>query len=625
MRTFIKKHIVIFFVVVLVSSLYANPKQTSQVIKAGHWIYDELATLSAESRYSFFLEAQPITVGEVNFYLNNINYEDLSNSGKASYDRVKTFLNKEDNFTNIKNVRFFLNARLNPEFYVKSNKDIDWSFDTFYKDFPITFDMLFGWGDNLTIEAQPQLGKTPYAASLPGNYMNIPLSGELDFNLPKFAYFSFANTFENWGFSIHVGHEGMKIGQSELPSVIYTDRFATDFYSQFSIYNKFIKYTMNVNQIAKDKYLYLHEVSMKPFKFLNIGCVEGSLLNAPFELRYLNPLFFMHQFASWYQYDDYPNVNTGETYQRYEEGRFCAFLGFHFDFVPFRNLRIYGLYGQNEILDAGGSRTPHALSMPDSIAAQLGIQYDIPLLNSGYIKTSVEALYSSPYYMVKQSPDWSLTRERNNIAADGVTTSWMGTPFGPDNFCVQAKVDYEPNEKWSVGANVLFSIHGENTYENLFNPVNKTYVVFDKDNKPILDVDGNVPVDNNGNLKVTDDGFLILDPNYNSSNDSDNPNKKIHMSTVKNQWYWNYYPSVQFDDAKDKNGQDKAVATGRNMWMTGTPEYKTQISLYGHYSLFKNLDFSGKLNYTFVFNNKNIENKFDHGIEFSVAVKYELF
>ena len=59
---------------------------------------------------------------------------------------------------------------------------------------------------------------------------------------------------------------------------------------------------MNVVQINPEKYIYLHTIEVTPWKWLKASVTEGTLLNEPFELRYLNPLMIMHSFASWNQY-----------------------------------------------------------------------------------------------------------------------------------------------------------------------------------------------------------------------------------------------------------------------------------------------------------------------------------
>ena len=602
----INKVILLFVFFNICFFTFSNSKQSSQVIKAGHWIYDDLKVLEAESGCTMFLERQPLSVGEIQFCLKDIDYNYLSEPGKKLFNKVQSFLDEQDDFFPDKDgVRVFLNVVLSPELCYKSNSDIDWYFNANKTPNPITFPIILGLSDYFTIESDLFIGKTQAALNKSDNFTNIPLYGsEFEFNFPDFANFSSGLIFDDWGVTAQLGKEGMTIGNTELGSIVYNDTFKTDFYTQLSLFNDYFKFTMNVSQIDKSKFYYIHNLNLKPFKKFNISVIEGNLVNAPFELRFLNPLMIMHQLGSYYDYDDFPNPESGESYEKYGEGRVCAFLGFTFEFIPIRNLRIYGLYAQNEILDAGGSRTQASLSVPDSLGGQLGAEYFIPLNNGNYLNTGLEIVYTSPYLYVKHSPDWSLYSEKGDMQGPGTTRSWVGSPFGPDCFAVQAKAEYDTHDKWSVGTNLLFKIHGENTAENLFNKGNKKFVTeYQKDK------DGNFVYlcDKNGNL--------LKDENGNN------------IKVVKNQyWYWSYYPSVSYEMHKgDPDAQAQDVHDGRYMWMTGTPEFTGQIAIDGHYKILENLDLSGRFVYTFVFNNKNILNNFNQGAEFSVALKYDLF
>lgn len=106
--------------------------------------------------------------------------------------------------------------------------------------------------------------------------------------------------------------------------------------------------------------------------------VEGSLVHAPFELRFLNPLMIMHSFAGWTEYV------TPEENERYAEGHFCAIMSFTFDFTPIKNLRIYGIYNQIEMQLGGEKKSYIGQSYPDSIGGQLGVEFIIPDQHKGY-------------------------------------------------------------------------------------------------------------------------------------------------------------------------------------------------------------------------------------------------
>ena len=82
-------------IILLISSFFAAHSQVlndAQLLKPGNWIYEVMQDLSTESRKAIFLDTQPISVGELKFYLSKINYESLSESGKALYSKVEKYL-----------------------------------------------------------------------------------------------------------------------------------------------------------------------------------------------------------------------------------------------------------------------------------------------------------------------------------------------------------------------------------------------------------------------------------------------------------------------------------------------------------------------------------------------------
>lgn len=547
-----------------------NPKSNNntQIIKSGEWIYDAMDTLNSEVCQTFFTQNQPMSIGELKFYFNKIDYEKLSASGKKLYLKVWDFLypNSADDFFPSSDLRLFLNLLVSPEIYYKSNKNIPFSFDYCLENRFIEIPVLFGFSDFVTLQSDFFLGKNYVAVQNPYNFTNIPYkSNHFEFYLPRFSYTSTGISFLNWGFNFHLGKEGLQFGNTNLGSIVYNKTFETDFYSDLTFYTQRLKYSLKVSQVDSGTFLYLHSLDLRPFKNFRLSAIEGSLLNSAFQLRYLNPFMIMHQFSSWT--DDYPQMTENEK-KYYGEGYFCAYLAFTAEFIPFKNFRIYALYAQNEILDLGGSRQDASLSVPDSLGGQLGAEYNFSLPNESYLKTNIEAVYTSPYLYVKQSPAWSLFRSRNSPNTDGLVNSWLGSPFGPDCFAVLLSSQYNPLSNWKISLSYLFKIHGENNASSLFSS-------YDKE-------------------------------------------KNIY----------NYYPSVEYELANENQDEQKCIEAknkGRYMWMTGTREYTHQIAISGNYSPFEHLSFYAKIVYNLIFNNKNIKDNIQQGFEFSLGGQYSLF
>ena len=561
-----KKFVLLSFLFFFAIGLNAQSGNSTQMIKSGHWIYDDLEALCMEAKTEFFFETQPMTIGEIRFYMNKLPYEELSENGKNLYDKVDRYISKNDDFFPEEDLRLFGNIKLTPELYYKTNKAIPWSFDYYVKDFFLTIPLIIGFSDYVTIEPDFVIGKNQPQAAKPENFTNLIYKGnQVEFMFPRYAYGASGHAFEKWGVDFYIGKEGLQLYNTQLGSVIYNRTFETDAYCSLNLYTEYLKYSMHVAQVDNTKFLYLHQLNLRPFNWLKVNVVEGSLLNAPFELRYLNPFMLMHQYGSWTQYKQ---LMTETEYDYYGEGRFAAYFGLMFEVIPFRNFRIYGLYAQNEILDAGGSRSDSALSVPDSIGGQLGLQYNILLNNGDYIKNYLEGLYTSPYLYVKQSPEWSLYRDRSNMQTDENTITWIGSPFGPDTFAIIFKSEYKNKNDWNVGCSYTFSVHGENNAASLFNQ--KTKVL----------------------------------------------NKAGQEEEI-----YSYYPSVQYELAENDHDRTEAKDKGRFMWMTGANEYKNQIKLFGDYALNEHLDFFGHCLYTITSKMDEIE----QGLELACGIEYQLF
>ena len=145
----------------------------------------------------------------------------------------------------------------------------------------------------------------------------------------------------------------------------------------------------------------------------------------------------------------------------------------------------------------------------------------------------------------------------------GSIKSWVGTPFGPDTFAVQASFGYKKQNKWEANLGYIFSIHGEN-------------------------------------------GFSIFD------------------SEPDENGIYHYYPFSWAATGEPEQIQ-KAYDASHNLWMSGVNEFKNQIILSGKYYINNHFYLSGQGIYTFVFNNKNVLGNFQQGVELSFALTYSLY
>lgn len=589
-----KEKILIVFLVLLYIKpfLFSDTFSKNQLIPSDNWIYDALLILKNESKKASLINLAPLSVEEISFFLSNVDYSLLSDNAQHLYRKIELYLETEKKSFQIKPFSVALYPEFNLNFLCKTEDDIDWSFGTDYtgksaysyesKEYisadygaasnyygniltkpPVILPVYLNFSDFIFVESDFFVGKKFFSMSKNDNFVNIPLaSDEFEFMWPNFSYASAGHFFDNgYGINFTVGKQGLQFGRTQTGSIILNDTFQTDFYVQFEIYSDKLRYYMDVVEVDHTKYLYLHSFDLLPFSNLRISAVEGTLINDSFELRYLNPLMIMHSFGSWNEYMD----DSERRY--YREAHVCAYLGLAFDFVPFRNFRIYGLMAQNEIQPPWELTNDYGKTVPNGIGFQIGAEYDIPLdfLDGAYLKNTIEFVYTSPYLYIKQGADWSLYREGQDInSSEYKVYSWIGSPFGPDCFAFQAKTELNSFERMKFSFSYLFCMHGENSFAMLH-----------------------------------------------------------QKAESEKKEYYAYYPSVL--KLLGLISQEEAENIARNMWLSGTISCTNRFTVQGEYRFFEKLSAFVSASYSFIYNNRNIKNNFAYGFEFSTTINYKIF
>ena len=613
-----------FICIFMSFSALAESYGSKQLIPAGHWIYDALFRLYTESATVFIADSAPLSVEAIRMHLDFLDYDSLSYSGKILYEKVNDYLNEKKPYIDWTPLQIGFNLKIHPTLMFKTNSDINWSFasdygsqnysyekneyeiipntasnptapyttnikktetkkneyinESFYKGDTVapflSLPIYLNFADAVFIETEPRFAKSAYGMSKDGNWNNITFDGgELDFLWPVNAYASTGYIFknDNWfkdgmSFNFNVSKTGYQNGRSMTGnSIIYNDTFQTDVNVHLDLTTKNFRYEMNVAEVDHTKFLYLHSFDFIPFKWLKCGVVEGTQINAPFELRYLNPLMIMHSFGSWTEYcNDWEEAAYGEAHV-------CAYMGIKVEVVPCKNLRFYLLYSQNEIT-MPNEQGENGCTMPNSLGGQLGFELNIPESTGGWFTTGFEAIYTTPWLYLKQGSDWSLYRTRTDMQSGTKINSWLGTPYGPDALGFQLKFGYDKPQKWNAEFDYLFLAHGTNSF-GLFSQKKK------------------ITVDVNGHKY----DVLVDD----------------------------YYPSVMY-----KTGsltQEAAEELAAKAAPSGTVQFTNQFTFKGKYYLNKHFTFNSALIYTFILNNKNVSGDTAHGVEFSLGAEYKIY
>lgn len=560
-------------------NLYSKTINDSQIIPSNSFIYRDFLNLQSAAKRLVFTNNTPLSVGELKFYLNQFDYDSLSDDAKTIYDSIEEFLYEKDNIMKVPDFTLALHPQINIEGYYKSNDDIPYSFNYFFNDNFITMPIDMGFGNNFAMGANFFLGKSYIKAARNSNHCNVPVEfnpfsihSQADFYFPTFAYAGFGKYHENWGYNVHIARQGKTVGNTMTGSIIYNSTFETDAYVEFDIYSKVFKYTVDVVQVSSnrmdnlqkdntERYLYLHQLEVNIFKNLKFSLLEGSLVASPFSLRFLNPLPFMHQSGGWKDY------MTQEEDDLYGESHFCADFAYMLEYIPVPNLRIYGLYNQIELQTPWERGHDVGRYFPNSIGLQLGTEYNFIFNEESNLLLGLEGFYNSPYMYLKQTPSSSLYRARLDMQTKEYVYSWIGSPYGPDAAGGMFKASYNINKKWNTEFAYTFVSKGEKWF-------------------PIVD-----------KYKPTDE-------------------------------YYDYYPSVKYILKHDKQmpveeSDDELYEDALNMLPSGVIQYTHQIKLKSTYCINSNIEFAGQFIFNYIINNGHIKNNNDSGVELDLAVKYK--
>lgn len=566
-------------------NLSAQVYSSRQLIPSGHWIYDALYHLNLEQKRSSVLDNAPLSVDELYLNFSQIDEDELSDSGKELYATVEEFFERKKFLLDFSEVKFTANVVLNPVGAIRTNSNVDWSYATSYTESsgyvstdmmgteysePVAvFPFILDFAQTAYIHVEPYAGAGPFWALTSDFYAtNIPTgrNGAEFFMWPVNAWGNIGHVFEGWGAELLCGRQGLEIGRSLTGSMIYDSAFQSDYFVQLNLFSPRLKYTMDVVQFDVSRFFYVHSAEIVPFSWLKLGIMEGTLVHGPFELRYLNPLIFMHAYSGWLQY------YTPEEEKYYGEAHYCAYFGWSFDITPCPYLRIYGLYSQNEIQSSVELNNDYDYSYPDSIGLQLGTEVSVPLNFSkgGFLNIGLEGIYTTPYMYLKQTKESTLARVRENYDKSyglGLISTWLGTPFGPDAAGGEISLAFKKPLKLNLELNYLFLAHGTNSFG-----------LFDKKNE------------------------------------------------INGVEYYSYYPSAEYLQQKDLgNNVAEKTTKARSYALTNEVSYTNRIKFFSEYYFMKNLSVKSSVTYTFIFNNKGHYGEFAHGAEFMLGASYTIF
>jgi hypothetical protein len=454
-------------------TLYSLPPQKQ--LQPDDWAYEAIAILSREQGVVLLTDSR-VTVAQMERCLEQIDAELLSESGLVIYNRLAEYL-KSDPALSLQSdaISFWFDAALQPELYYKSNEQNLWIYNAHARNPVLQLPWGFSLGNWITAEMELYLGQNEYAAALHDNYVNIPLDpvAQTDIHFPKRAYISAGLPVgAASGFNLVIGVGDNFFGRTRTGSIVVSEYLERTVYAQLSVYSPSFKYTTQVMQYEVNKYHYMHYIHIRPHRMVSLSLAEGVMVNAPLELRFLNPFTIFHSYESYKTYTDYNNdvVNGGDDQVKDQNGhsRIGSYFGAKLEFQPIRNLRFYGLFVM-DVLNRPMKTTNWMDGLyPDTIGFQAGTEFSHPV-QGGYLEFGLEGVYTYPYLYVMSDKGWSFYKEVPELdKKDFALRYWTGTPFGPDTIAGTFWAGFRSSSNWYGGFSFTFSAQGKRSELSIF-------------------------------------------------------------------------------------------------------------------------------------------------------------
>ena len=118
-----------------------------------HWIYDSLQILEQECAIVQFSDQAPLSLNQVRAMLGEIDYDLLSQAGRAQYDRIIGFFNESGFSVSASIFQARVEPELNLEGYAKTNSKAPWIYDRYEKKHFLELPITLGVGDYATLFA----------------------------------------------------------------------------------------------------------------------------------------------------------------------------------------------------------------------------------------------------------------------------------------------------------------------------------------------------------------------------------------------------------------------------------------------------------------------------------------
>ncbi len=326
----------------------------------------------------------------------------------------------------------------------------------------LTVPLAITFGDWFACRSEFTAGKGFWASVTDGAWTNLPLTAdEADLNVPSTAWLSAGNR----AFTLAVGRGPVSMGKTLSGSMVFSDSYDRPDWAYLAFHAPAVRLSLMPVELAPDRYFYFHGLALKPLKNLSISLTEAASVNAPMDLRYLNPTMIYHNYAGWKDGDAYGTDGSPVGTQ----------FGAQIEWVPVAGLKLYGQYAMNQFQTGYelSEYTDTASYIPNSLGGLAGAEAVRPAWD-GFLVVTVEGLYSNPWLYIMENRSISYTWERRELVAPaGHTTDWIrgwtGNPYGPDTVSAAIDVKYDIPFSHRLGFTWRIVAQGENGADFLAN------------------------------------------------------------------------------------------------------------------------------------------------------------
>jgi hypothetical protein len=457
-----KKSIVLVLVLAIMSSLAAFSPDT-ELVPPGHWIYDALDYLYADSGEADIAVSAPASHFEIRTHLDAISLDLLSPQGAALYRKVLSAIGERVPVAESGVASFDTRPVASLSARYRTTNDVFFTFDhtsEFNATKPlVVLPLELCFTPYVTGYSEFSVGEGYMASGFLDNYTNIPNAASwIDMNWPRTAYIAAGNSF----CTAVLGRGAIAYGRTLSGSMLVSGDSDRNNYASLSMFAPRVRYTMLPVEISPNRFAYYHNLTMKPLSFLSITLSEASLVNSTLDPRYLNPYMVFHSYSGWL---DRPE------YGYYQEDEDITPVGSQFggelSIVPLRGLKLYGQFVMNQFQTSYEMEKwkDAAAKNPNALGGTAGIRYAIPLWD-GFLSASVEGVYTNPwlYIMNNKNISWYWSRHEllSPVVAKSDVSGWLGSPYGPDTAAWVASFRYEDIGNLEIGATYRFVCRGEN-------------------------------------------------------------------------------------------------------------------------------------------------------------------